>query len=375
MQIEPKKEKFMKKALFQAGKGKGRTSPNPSVGAVIVRDGEVIAAGFTQEAGSNHAEVEAIKNLGGKAEADDILYVTLEPCNHYGRTPPCTKAILDVNLKNVVIGMQDPNPRVEGGGAEFLRSKGVNVESGVLGDECRLFYEDYIKFVSTGRPFVIAKSAMTLDGWIATSEGHSQWITNSRSRQFVHELRSKVDAVMVGVGTIIADDPQLTARLENKECRNPVRIVVDSGFRTPRDSKILNHDSDSKTIVVVGDSIHEATWQNLGKDNISILPCPLKREHIDLNALMDMLGDMSITSILLEGGSDVMGAMIRERLIDKFYIFKAPKILGGGDGIPMAGGTGPKKMDESLFLKNIDVERFGDDVLIIGYPEKTGNKA
>lgn len=365
----------MKKALLQAVKGQGRTSPNPSVGAVIVRDGEVIAAGYTQMAGSNHAEIEALKKLGEKAASDDILYVTLEPCNHFGRTPPCTRAILENGIKNVIIGMADPNPGVEGGGAEFLKSKGVKVESGVLEEECRLFYEDYIKFVSTGRPYVIAKSAMTLDGWTATSAGHSKWITNSGSREFVHNLRDRVDAVMVGVGTVIADDPQLTARLKNNKGRDPVRIVLDSRFSLPRNSRILNHESDSETIVVVGDSVPDESWRDLDMHGVSVLPCPLKDKQIDLDALMDILGNMSITSILLEGGSGVMGSMMRAELIDKFYIFKAPKILGGNDGIPMAGGAGPTKMDESLSLRNIELERIGDDVLIIGYPVKAGRTA
>jgi len=360
-------EKFMREALRQARKGLGRTSPNPAVGAVIVRNGEIVASGYHKRAGGDHAEVAALSRLVGKSRADDIMYVTLEPCNHHGRTPPCTEAILKSGLRKVIIGMPDPNPSVSGGGSEFLRSKGVEVRSGLLESECRRLNEAYLKFVSTGRPFVIAKSAMTLDGWIATSTGNSKWITNEKSRQFVHRLRDRVDGVLVGVGTVLADNPNLTTRLRNRRGRDPIRIIVDTKLRIPHNANVLNIDSDSKTIIVVGEDIPDSSLKGIEGDRVSVVTCPTKDGRIELNALMHALGSMSITTLLVEGGSALMGSMIREGLIDKFYIFKAPRILGGDDGISMAAGTGPEHMSESLVMKDIKVRRFGDDTLIIGY--------
>jgi len=360
---------FMREALRHARKGLGRTSPNPAVGAVIVREGRVIAGGYHRRAGGNHAEVEALAGLGGKAKRGDILYVTLEPCNHQGRTPPCTKAILSSGLKKVVVGMRDPNPRVSGGGCEFLAGKGVEVTVGILEPECRRLNEAYIKFVTTGRPFVAAKSALTVDGWTGTSTGHSQWITNEKSRQFVHRLRDKADGVMVGVGTVVADDPSLTARLGNRKGRDPLRIIVDTHLRIPPEAKVLNTDSPSGTVIAVGDDVPAARLRRIQKGGVSALLCPKKGGRVDLAALMDILGKMSVVSLLVEGGSTLMGSLIRERLIDKFYFFVAPKILGGGDGIPVAAGPGPKRIDQCQGLKEIDTRRFGDDLLVIGYPD------
>ncbi len=361
--------KFMKQAIRLAAKGLGRTSPNPAVGAIIVREGRVIASGYHKKAGQNHAEVEALSMIGGEGMAGDTIYVTLEPCNHYGRTPPCTEAILKSGINNVVIGMPDPNPSVAGGGAEFLMSKGIGVVSGVLEAECRRLNEGFIKHVTTGRPFVIAKSALTLDGWSATSTGDSKWITNERSRDFVHRLRDRVDAIMTGVGTIISDDPYLTARPGKRRGRDPVRIIVDTHLRIPHNAKVLNHDSGSETIVAVGDHVPPELVRDIEKPGVSTMTCPLKDGRIDLSALVGALGKMPFTTILVEGGAGIMGSMIREELIDKFYIFKAPCILGGDDGIPMARGKGPERMNQSVLLRDMELRRFGEDILITGYPE------
>ena len=364
-------EKFMTEALRQAKRGLGRISPNPAVGAVIVRDGKIIASGYHKRAGDNHAEIEALAKIGGKARENDTLYVSLEPCNHYGRTPPCTKAILRSGIRKVVVGMRDPNQKVSGGGCEFLAERGIEVRTGVLESKCKKLNEAYLKYVSTGRPFVVAKSALTMDGWTATSIGHCRWITNETSRQFVHRLRDRVDAVMVGIGTVLTDDPLLTTRLKRGRGKDPVRIVVDTYLRISDEAKVLNSDSSSMTLIVVGPDVPPERLIRVGKKSgVSSLICPTRNARIDLAALMDILGGMNITSLLVEGGSAIMGSMIRERLIDKFYIFKAPKILGGSDGIPMALGSGPKKMDGSLRLKDIKVRRFGDDILIRGYPLK-----
>jgi diaminohydroxyphosphoribosylaminopyrimidine deaminase / 5-amino-6-(5-phosphoribosylamino)uracil reductase len=361
-------EKFMKEALRLAGRGLGRTSPNPAVGAVVVRRGEVIASGYHRKAGSPHAEVDALTHLKTGARPGDTLYVTLEPCNHHGRTPPCTSAILEKGIKRVVVGMRDPNPNVQGGGCEFLASKGVEVKTGILEAVCRRLNEAYIKFVTTGRPFVIAKAALTLDGWTATSSGHSKWITGEASRRFVHRLRDKVDAVMVGIETVLADDPLLNTRLAGAKGKNPIRILLDTNLRTPQGARVLSHRDSAGTWIVVGDHVPPKKLKGYHGDKVMFLPCPKKKGRIDLGILMDRLGEKFITSVLLEGGSTLMGAMIHERLVDKFYIFKAPKLLGGGDGMPMARGSGVKRMEECIGLGDLEIRRFGQDVLFAGYP-------
>jgi diaminohydroxyphosphoribosylaminopyrimidine deaminase/5-amino-6-(5-phosphoribosylamino)uracil reductase len=362
-------ENFMRAALGFARKGVGKTSPNPAVGAVIVRKGQVVAAGFHRKAGAPHAEVEALNRLGGKAKPGDTLYVTLEPCNHFGRTPPCTQAILEKGVRKVVVGMKDPNPQVTGGGCEVLSAQGVEVVTGILEEECRRLNEWFVTYVTKGRPFVIAKTAMTLDGWTATSKGHSKWVTNERSREWVHRLRNQVDGILVGVGTVMADDPLLTTRLGKGRGRDPVRIIVDTNLRIPVNARVLGHVKGPETLIAVSEDIAGRRLKRFERKDVSLLMCPEKEGRIDLRALMDMLGKRSITSVLLEGGATLMGAMIREKLVDKFCIFKAPKILGANDGRPMALGKGPSRMDQSILLKDVQVRRFGEDLLITGYPE------
>lgn len=357
-------------ALREARKGWGRTSPNPAVGAVIVKDGEVVARGYHRRAGLPHAEIEALTRVGNHCPGG-TLYVTLEPCNHVGRTPPCTQAILRSGLRRVVVGMKDPNPRVAGGGCAFLSAHGLDVTVDVLESECRRLIEDFLVYVTHGRPFVFAKSAMTLDGWTATSTGHSQWITNEASRAFVHHLRDRVDAVMVGVGTVLADNPSLTARLSRRKGRDPLRIIVDTHLRTPPHARVLTQRSDARTLIVTGEDA-AASHADIFGGGVSLLTCPIREGKIDLKTLMKRLGDMSIMNLLLEGGASIMGAMLREKLIDKFYLFKAPKLLCGDDGMPLAAGPGPKKMDHALMVKGIRVRRFGDDTLITGYPSYMG---
>ncbi|MCP4682730.1 MAG: bifunctional diaminohydroxyphosphoribosylaminopyrimidine deaminase/5-amino-6-(5-phosphoribosylamino)uracil reductase RibD [Desulfobacterales bacterium] len=359
--------RFMKEALRQARKGLGRTSPNPAVGAVIVRDSEIISSGYHHRAGLPHAEVEALNKLGGKAE-NSTLYVTLEPCNHHGRTPPCTEAIAKSGLKRVVVGMDDPNPDVAGGGYKFLEGHGISTTRGVLEKECRRLNEAFLKFVTLRRPFVILKSALTIDGWTATRTGHSKWITSEKSRRFVHGLRDRVDAVMVGVGTVLADDPLLTVRLKHGRKKDPLRIILDTHLKTPVNARILNHDSAAGTLIVVGPDVATKDLKRFQKKG-STLVCPVKSNRIDLNALMDIMGEMTITSLLVEGGATITGSLLQEKLIDKFYIFRAPKIFGGNNGIPMAKGKGPENMDQCLGLKDTQIKRFEEDMLTIGYPD------
>jgi diaminohydroxyphosphoribosylaminopyrimidine deaminase/5-amino-6-(5-phosphoribosylamino)uracil reductase len=360
--------KYMKLAIKEAKKGLGRTAPNPSVGAVIVKEGKVLAGGYHHRAGMPHAEVDAFGKIGNRAPGG-TLYVTLEPCNHFGKTPPCTELILKSGVEKVVVGMRDPNPLVTGGGCEYLEKKGLEVVTGILKDECFALNESFVKFISTGRPFLFAKSAITLDGWTATSTRHSQWITNEKSRRFVHKLRDRVDAVMMGIGTVLADDPAMTARFKVKQGKDPIRIVLDTNFRTPLDAKVMRNQSSAKTIIATSvDGNRSFRDSGPHPKGVETLVCPTAAGKIDLPVLMEKLGEMSISSVLLEGGSMILGAMLRARLIDKFYVFIAPKILGGGDGIPMVAGSGPETMEESLKLQNIKVRRFGDDVLISGYP-------
>jgi diaminohydroxyphosphoribosylaminopyrimidine deaminase / 5-amino-6-(5-phosphoribosylamino)uracil reductase len=369
MDVQEKRDsKFMKEAIRMAEKGLGRTTPNPAVGAVIVRDGKVVSRGYHRKAGAPHAEVEALDRIGGSAEGA-TLYVTLEPCNHTGRTPPCTKAILDGGIHRVVVGMEDPNPEVKGGGCGFLASNNIEVRTGVLEPECRRLNEAFLKYVTSKRPFVIVKSALTLDGWTATVSGDSKWITNERSRAFVHRLRDRVDAVMVGVGTILADDPQLTCRLKRGKGKDPLRIVVDTHLRTPVQARVFSLDSSAGTLFAVGPDVRRKTIDEMEERGASVVVCPAGKAGIDMPDLMDILGKREIMQILVEGGARIVGSLLREKLVDKFFIFKAPKLLGGGDGIPMAAGPGPRTMEKSLPLRDLEVRRFGDDMLVTAYPD------
>lgn len=361
-------ERFMRAALRQARKGLGRTSPNPAVGAVIVRGDRVLATGYHRKAGAPHAEVEALSRMKGALGPKDTLYVTLEPCNHTGRTPPCTEAILASGLRRVVVGLRDPNPKVPGGGCAYLESRGVRVVTGVLEKECRELVEGFIKHSTTGLPFLIAKSASTLDGWTATGTGHSRWVTNEVSRRFVHGLRDRVDAILVGVGTVLADDPSLTTRIENRKGKDPLRVVADTHLRTPFDAKILQSDSEAETIIAVDEDLPEERLERISElEKVKILRCPKDANGLVLSRLLGLLGEQGITSVLAEGGASLMGSLIRGRHIDKYYMFHAPKLLGGSDGYPVAAGLGPERMDECLVLHHIRVRRFGDDVLVWGY--------
>lgn len=360
--------KFMKIALREAKKGEGRTSPNPVVGAVIEKGGRILAKGYHKACGLPHAEIEALKNLNGYAPGA-TLYVTLEPCNHHGRTPPCTEAIIKSGIKKVVIGMKDPNPHVIGGGADFLRRQGIDVVEGVLEEECRQINEHYIKFIRTGLPYVMIKVAMTLDGWIATKTGHSKWITNEKSRQFAHRLRNIADAVLVGIRTIMVDNPMLTTRLKNRKGRDPVRVIIDPTLKIKKDANVLMN-APSRTIIVVGRGVISETKLKRFKEEtgVSIIESPLRDGEIDLRYVLSFLGKKNIMCLLVEGGARTIGSFIRERLVDKFYIFLAPKLIGGSDAVPMAYGVGVEKIDEAINIRHIKIRRFIDDLLIEGYP-------
>lgn len=361
-------EQFMKKALSLARRGLGSTSPNPVVGALVVKDGRVIGSGYHKRAGGPHAEIEALNKARDGAKGA-TLYVTLEPCNHYGRTPPCTKAIVKSGITRLVAGIYDPNPQVRGGGCDCLEAKGVEVKCGVLEEECARLNEVYIKYVTQGRPFVIVKGALTLDGWIGTRTGNSKWITNEKSRRFVHTLRKRVDAIMVGVKTVIADNPLLVPYLSKSSEPDPVRVIVDTNLRVPLESKVFDSVTSALTIVATGSNVNTARRKAVEELGAKVITCRIRDGHIDLEGLLDALADMSICSVLVEGGATLFNSVIKGALVDKFYLFLAPKILCGDDGIPFTRGRGCDIISDCMSLEVTKVRRFDDDIMVEAYPK------
>jgi diaminohydroxyphosphoribosylaminopyrimidine deaminase/5-amino-6-(5-phosphoribosylamino)uracil reductase len=358
--------KYMQQALDLAEKGRGWTSPNPMVGAVVVKDGRVVGRGYHQRAGGPHAEVNAIDDAGERARGATI-YVTLEPCNHVGRTPPCTRKILDAGIRRVVVAMTDPNPGVRGGGNGYLRNRGIDVTTGICEKESRALNENFVTWVTTGRPFVIVKCAATLDGRIATRTGDSRWVTGPASRRFVHRLRHAVDGIMVGVDTVKKDDPGLTTRLDGQTGSDPTRIILDTHLSIPLDAKMLDQASDAQTWVVCGTDAPADRRTALEGAGARVVDASIKSGRIDLEALMDRLGAMGITSLLIEGGGTVIGSAFAARIVDKICFFYAPKILGGDDGVPICRGAGPESMQQSIPVHDLSVVRFDTDVMIQGY--------
>jgi diaminohydroxyphosphoribosylaminopyrimidine deaminase/5-amino-6-(5-phosphoribosylamino)uracil reductase len=360
---------YMAMALSLAKRGAGWTAPNPMVGAVVVKGGRVVGKGYHRAVGTAHAEVNAIDDAGIEAR-DATLYVTLEPCNHTGRTPPCTEKILAAGIRRVVCAMPDPNPKVAGGGNAFLASRGIDVSCGILEEKAEKLNESFVKYSRTGRPFVILKCAATLDGRLATRTGDSKWITGPRSRRFVHRIRHEVDAIMVGSGTVHADDPSLTTRLENRKGRNPRRIILDTRLGIPETAKVLRPESDSDTILVAGPGAPAENRARLAKRGATLLETPLKDGRIDLGILMTRLGDMGITSLLVEGGGSVLSSALADGIADKVLFFYAPKLLGGDDGVPICRGLGAGLMNDAVAVEKVRVRRFDDDVMIEGYIKK-----
>jgi diaminohydroxyphosphoribosylaminopyrimidine deaminase/5-amino-6-(5-phosphoribosylamino)uracil reductase len=350
--------KYMKRALSLARRARGRTSPNPMVGAVLVKNGRIIAADYHRRAGKPHAEALAIAKAGGAARGA-TLYVSLEPCCHTGkRTPPCTSAIIEAGIKRVVVAMKDPNPRVAGKGLRKLRSAGTDVSVGILEDEARALNEAYIKHITTGRPFVILKTAMTLDGKIATPTGQSKWITGEKSRRLVHRLRGSVDAIITAVGTVRADNPELTARVRGG--KRPVRVVLDPLLKSPVDSRVFKCPPD--TMVVTKTQGNKLKY--LIKTGVGPI---LFKDKLQLKWLMKRLGSMGISSVLIEGGSSLSAHALMEGVVDKVFYFIAPKIIGGKGSYPAVGGKTYRPLEKALRLKNMKVRRVGEDILVEGY--------
>ncbi len=357
-------EDFMREALRIAENGRGRTSPNPLVGAVIVKDGRIVAEGWHREAGTPHAEIHAL-NMAGELARDATLYVTLEPCAHYGRTGPCAKALVEAGLRRVVIGMQDPNPKVSGRGIDILRHAGIEVACNVLEADARKLNEVFLKWVTEGLPFVAMKTAMTLDGKIATAKGKSQWITNAASRARVHALRDIYDGILVGIGTVLADDPSLTTRLPDGCGKNPVRIVLDSAARMPLNSKMLR-DGAAKTVIAVTEQAPAEQVEALGFAGAEIITCG-KGPRVDLRMLLQELAKREITSVFIEGGGTVNFSFLREGLVDKVYAFLAPKIVGGRNALTPVEGEGFGELSEAVQLDGLTAEPLDGDILLTGY--------
>lgn len=354
----------MRLALSLAEKARGRTSPNPMVGAVIIQGGQVVGQGYHHKAGTPHAEIHAITDAGARAKSA-ALYVNLEPCSHYGRTGPCVEAVVQAGISRVVMAMTDPNPVVSGRGKVFLEAYGIEVRTGILEDEARQLNRAYIKYITTGRPYVILKTAMSLDGKIATASGKSRWISSEDSRRMVHQLRDEVDAILVGIGTVIRDDPSLTTRLPDGQGKDAIRVVLDSRARIPLDSRILNLDSPERTIVAVTPQAPQDRVKHISQQ-AEVLIVPEQDGRINLKALMDKLGQMEISSVLLEGGAEVNDSALKAGIVDEVMFFIAPKLIGGSEAPGPVGGEGIQELSEAVRLNNISVTMAGEDILVTG---------
>lgn len=362
-------EEYMKRAVELSKKGIGYTNPNPIVGAVLVKNGRIIGEGYHEVYGGPHAEVNAFRNAKEDVKGA-TMYVTLEPCSHYGKTPPCANVIVQKKISKVVIGMIDPNPMVAGRGIKILQDNGIEVITGVLEEEVKKLNEIFIKYITTKLPFCILKTAMTLDGKIATYIGDSMWITNEASRSYVHKIRNRVSGIMVGVGTILADNPKLTTRLHNKKGKDPTRIIVDTTARIPLDSNVFNNNSKAKTIIATTEKADSEKLRSIKEKGAEIIITPLKDNKVDLSFLMKSLGESGIDSVLIEGGSTLNYSALEEGIIDKFISFIAPKIIGGNEAKTPVGGKGIRYVKDAILLENIQVSRACEDIMIEGYLRK-----
>lgn len=358
-------EKYMRMALRLAAKARGRTSPNPLVGAVVVKNGRVIGQGYHRRAGEPHAEALALKRAGSAAKGA-TLYVTLEPCSHTGkRTPPCSPLVIKSGIKRVVVAMIDPNPRVSGGGIKALRFAGIRVETGLLEDEARKLNEPFMKHITTGAPFVTLKVAQTLDGKIATASGESKWITGEEAREEGQKLRDANDAILAGINTVLKDDPSLTVRIPGG--RDPIRVIVDSRLRIPLNAKVLKQRSAARTIIATLANAPKTRIRKLQQLGAEVLIARSSRGRVDLKDLMKKLGEKGIMSLLIEGGAEVNASALKAGIVDKAVLFIAPLLMTGRDALPSIGGSSPKKLKHAMQLRDIKVRPVGRDLMIEGY--------
>jgi len=366
--VSSRDREFMTLALRLAAKGRGHTSPNPMVGAVIVNRGKIVGQGSHRKVGGPHAEVLAVSQAGSRANGG-TLYVTLEPCSHLKkRTPPCVPLVITSGVRRVVVGMVDPNPQVSGRGIAQLKRAGIQVAVGCLEAEAQQLNEAYIHWVQTGRPFTILKAGMTLDGQIATAGGESQWITGDEARSQAHRLRADVDAVLVGIGTVLRDDPQLTARLGSDPAqlapRQPLRVVVDSRLRIPIRAAVLQRQEDAHTVIATTRLAPLKKIERLQARGIDVLIMPNAGGHLNVTALWTRLGQLGVTSLLVEGGSELNAAVLRAGLPQRLMCFVAPLLLGGQDAKGLLGGISPRRLRDAVPLKNLRMEPVGRDMLI-----------
>ncbi len=357
--------KFMRLALREARKGIGRTSPNPCVGAVIVQDGTVLSRGYHKKAGTPHAEINALRKAGNKARGA-TMYVTLEPCNHTGRTPPCSHAVAVAGIKRVVVGMGDPNPLVSGSGINYLREKGIEVLSGVLEKECLELNLPFIKHITTGRPFVVMKAGMSLDGRLSYQKGKPGQMTGEKSLHRLHGLRNSLDAILIGSGTITADNPSLTTRLGSRG-RDPLRVILDSSLQLSLESKILHLESSAPTLLFCSQSADEEKIARLTQlDGVLVQPIGADKEGmLDLNDVLDNLGEMGICSLLVEGGGTIHSNFLRNGLVDRVMLFVAP-LFAGSEGTPLLSDFTVNNRAKAPELRNVSYKRCGNDLLIQG---------
>ena len=373
MEISVSEAFWMRQALGLAARARGRTRPNPLVGAVIVRDGEAVGEGYHRRAGTPHAEIHALRDAGEQARGATI-YVTLEPCSHTGRTPPCTDALISAGIGRVVVAMPDPNPRVAGRGLAALQAAGIATAVGLLENEARRMNETYLKFITTGRPFVLLKWAMTLDGKLATSTGTSQWISGPASRRLVHRLRDADDAIMVGVGTVLRDNPQLTARLsdfgeipEGGTERQPQRVIVDSQARTPPAARVLQPQGEAPTLIATTSQAPPSQVEALRAAGAEIQVFPERDGRVDLEALMEDLGRREITGVMIEGGSTLHAGALAAGIADKVLAFIAPKIVGGAQALTPVAGPGKATLQDATLLTDVTITSLDGDAVVEGY--------
>ena len=362
---------FMKQVLRLANRGRGTTSPNPMVGAVVVSKGKVVGSGYHKQVGGPHAEVFALQQAQSRAR-NATLYLNLEPCCHTEkRTPPCVPLIIEAGISRVVVAMRDPNPQVAGRSIKQLKRAGITVDLGCLKQEASKLNEMYIHCVKTGMPFVILKAAMTMDGKVATANGESRWITGVKAREHVHKLRRQVDVIAVGVNTVLKDDPQLTARLrsrktQSKILRQPVRLIFDSSLRIPSTAKVLRNIGTNPTAIATTSRARHGKIEQLRAMDVEVLVLPQKRNQVSLRCCLQELGKMGIMSLMLEGGSELNAEFLREGLINQVYLYMSPSLLGGQNARGLIGGLSPKHLVDKFEIVNVRVKSLGDDFLVTG---------
>lgn len=356
----------MRQALRLAGKGLGRTSPNPCVGAVIVKNGRVIGSGYHRQAGTPHAEIHALRAAGAAARGA-VLYVTLEPCNHFGRTPPCSHAVAQAGIAMVVIGTLDPNPLVDGSGADYLRTRGITVIHGVLEEQCRELNRPFFKHVTTGLPWVIMKAGLSLDGRITFCKGRPGAVTGPESLRQVHRLRDRTDAILVGIGTVAIDDPALTTRLAGKKGRDPVRIILDTNLRISGHARVVQHQSSAPTWIFCSAEVDRPNMVHLSsRPGVTVITVGRGKDgRLDLREVLRELGARGIASVLVEGGAAIHGSFLADRFVDRAHLFYAP-IFAGDGGVSVIEQCRVADREAAVHLAKIKIRRFGEDIMISG---------